>query len=650
MDYGRFFMLHPQADVTRKPVLFFYLPLRGGKGSRFPVYLAFYQNKINFYFDGHLKMPNDTEQETEQKNDTAEDKKYCLAENDLLLSLDLTPDPVAQERLNSLLADAFKRDFPIAKMDIDLNSDIGSEEFLFDVKTYKGLDVFNKKQGTTINPPPPSKKLLFRDLILDFLFEAGREDSVFSACKQFTHIKSLMNQSFFLTALMQKAEFYYLVENYNVKNPGYSFGGEKNIYKKKLIRAQNLWLNSLHQADSHKVINEGNNWFDDVETETECVFKTIIKQNIHKGDLAYKKALLKHQRNSAKWTLYRTAIFKAWSLLLTFILIGVSSVFDKMKNISIKKFALKITISLLALFVLFIIVFLVSKNIFVVLSILAIIYFVITLIFASIFRVLDIVLLRLMFLVAGATYFAFEIAGRFNYYFVKNTWTTFRLNFSFIPNWGLIIFILSILAVSYLILLDNEKKNHPNLSSGTSKWKVGVLMGFILFFSFTSNVLLMNTKHFRKELFEDNLLISEIWSQALGENKGQDNSKEFIEHSKNEHQVEHNLRYVFRERVSGIEKEKAPINELYELVDKMENPRFNHEREHLFNEYLTHIIVKDEHDTELYPLVEEHDIFGYKLHIVPPVLYFNIFLTLFLVVFIQVIIHHKKVVEGGHFE
>ena len=150
MDYGRFFMVHPKADVTRKPVLFFYMPLRGAKGSRFPIYLAFYQNKINFYFDGQLKFNN-------AKNKTNE---YSLSESDLILSLDLSPDPVSQERLNSLLADAYFRTFPIADADIDIKNIKKTNKTLYDVRYYKDLKVFNKINNK--NNDSSTKKISYR--------------------------------------------------------------------------------------------------------------------------------------------------------------------------------------------------------------------------------------------------------------------------------------------------------------------------------------------------------------------------------------------------------------------------------------------------------------------------------------------------------
>ena len=167
----------------------------------------------------------------------------------------------------------------------------------------------------------------------------------------------------------------------------------------------------------------------------------------------------------------------------------------------------------------------------------------------------------------------------------------------------------------------------------------------------------MNNFHFRKELFEENLVIDQIWTDALGENeKNIEKDNETHTHTRDINKVkykkqnenkEHKLRYVFKDTLTI---DRKALHSLRNLVDNMENPRYNHEREHKFNEYLTHIVVKDDHGNELYPLVEEHNVFGHKIYIVPPVLYFNIFLTLFLVVFFQVIIHHKKVIEGGHFE
>ena len=651
MDYGRFFMVHPNADVTRKPVLFFYLPLRGRKGSRFPIFLAFYQNKINFYFDGQLKF------KAEKDEGNTETEEYSLSESDLILSLDLTPDPVAQERLHSLLADAFKRKFPIAEnVYIDIKQDNNEiNRPLYEVKTYKDLDVFGGLKH--------SNKLSFKNLILDFLFEANRENSVFNACKQFAHIKYLMNQSLFLTALRRKAEFYYLVENYNHnENPSFVFSEywerdvnkniEFDIYQKKLVKAQKLWLETLHKSGSHKVVNKNNRWFENVEAETEKVFREIKNKKIEdgreQGNAKYRKKLNKQKSHSAKWLLYRTAIMKSWKILLGINIKIIECVIENIiapivkkmykllqyiLGLLVKKFMPLILLVLMILLGIFL-----AHNIYEVLFIILVGYILLSLGIAAKYYVFDIILMRLFFLVAGATYFAFEIATHFNYYLLKNTWTTFRLNFSFSPNLYLLGFTIIIIGSSYLILLDNERKNHPDLPSETSNRKVIVLIGLVLFFSAISNIAFMNTFHFRKELFEDNHVIDEIWTESVGK------SEEKQGHGK---LGKTELRYVYKGNKASNE---LLYNPIIKLVDADENPRNNSIREHLFNKYLTHIVVEDEHGKELYPLVKDYKVFGFTIHIVPPVLYFNILLTLFLVVFFQVIIHHKKVVEGGHFE
>jgi hypothetical protein len=578
-----------------------------------------------------------------------------------LFALHLHNDEVTHHKLNGHLRDLFTETYPLLN-EYDLikkpierstyckayHSVFAKEEKIYSFlkKIYTFLKPTKKEEQQDSNKVEQIK-LPYKELILDFLFDVYHSN-VFDNSPSFNNIKHLLKNVPILQAITHKAEFYFQINIYS--NVGiHNFN--HNFYTKELITAQNHWLETIQKEGNDNIIKDSNKWFNDVETETGEVFKhkkkklpnyikteenkeekqhLIIRynKNYKKG---YKETTKKNKKKSSRWLIQRSNILKAWettfdcnykcaAAVSIFILVNVLLyvLFGGVETFTAWTVILSYPVVLfLTLFPLLLIIFNWKKS------------------------HIDLLMLRLVFLVTGATFFAFEISKYFNESFVKNNWTYLYFNGEHSPNFGLMGLSAIVLIVNVGLLFSNERNSHPNLKGRSSNLifknkiylkKTGVLIVVILLIAFVTNTLLLNTFYFRKELFVENFLIDKIWTEAMDKtiDKKEDND---------------GLEYHFASINNSID------NTLNSLVLKTENPMYNQEREHLFNEYLTNIKVRYTNGAELYSLVKEHEImFGWKIKTVPSVLYINILITLFLVVFMQIVINRKKVVEGGHFE
>ncbi len=631
MDSGSFFELRENSDLLKGQILFSYTGFISDKGLQYPVVLVFNKEHIDFYFTGLISKENAVEGDYPEFIET------------LLFSLNLHKGKENISKLNDSLRDLFDKEFPVLPQFI-IYSGNDSRGKYDNHLTYANLDQFSANENI-------GEKLLYRTLILDFLFDVYHSD-VFDNCPGFTLIKQHLNEIPFIQAIKRKAEFYYQVTNNQPIEKLVTFDSTNSNYIDNLIKAQENWLDILQEEDSNKFINSDNKWFDDVETEVKNVLKIHfdpkyfkiedkraiilpqqiqVKTNNRKGFL--KKLFKKNQKpkyaEELKKRYYDFLSHQKGTTLKWFI--KRNSIIDAWRSTKLKWFGFTFAI-------------------FIVLLVFAIVYFIIQNKIYS-YHNSDLtdyywwflcgLLILILYVLVGdqkpiKNYFTglFELLMiPFGILMLSSSFIIFELtsfgnvDIILLSKISILLLFLTISLGLFLLLYNYEKKSHPNLNKKTSLKKVFSLLLIGLMFSFLANLIVLNYEY--KDFLGKYSLIDEIWKKAFDKTDSISNHKE---------ETFSNLKF-YASQVSDSAKIKK-------LISEKESSHVDAEKEEYFYLPLEQLIIT-RNGEKLYPVLKRINVLGFEIITLPSVLFINTFLTLLLAVLIQVVLNHKKFLEGG---
>lgn len=689
MDSGYFFKLRDEGNLLDKQILFSYTRIKSASKPEYPVFLVFNMERIDFFFHGQIFN-------TKEKRIKENIPKYEFVENHLF-SLNLHKGKENVAKLNNSFKELFNLKFPVIAdlkiLNAKENRQGNSHITYTDLKTFE-----NKGEHKTQNKSDQNITLFYRELLLDFLFDVYHSN-VFENSPVFTTIKQHLEEIPFIQAIKRKAEFYYQVENIKTEIDDkklITFDTTNSYYIVSLIKAQKNWLEMLQAEDSYQFINEENRWFDDVETE---VRKVLKKQVIQKLSVSKNQAsivhsnekessfeqLVNHKEISSQWFIKRNNIIDAWK-----------SAFDTYKlNISIDFFKLLGTVIPLAFLLEIInIIFNIEGltlihydlNWWILVALLSI-FIVLLLSFIYLpyltkqnskqFKLnhlvrlfYDLALIPFLILILTSSFVISELTSLDNHYFVltndfsviygilsalflililasvilylrkKIKWLEdtmhlsfiIILSFIFVPTVFYFIFHLvfwieiPVFIIGFIIvwiLYIDERKSYPKLASSTSWNKILSMLVVGLAFSFFSNLLILHFTY--KDYLDKFSLVDEIWKSALYPN-------------------ESSFDTTFRFNASNVPSEE--LKSIRAVLEMPVSPKKMAEKEEYFYTPLEKLTIY-KNGQEIYPVVKTLYIHGLKIITMPMVLIINTFLTLLLAVLIQVVLNHRKFLEGG---
>ena len=298
MDNGYFFKIREGSDLFKGQILFSYTGLKIENKPEYPVFMVFNHERINFYFTGLIKEEAHPREKKGPHPEFVENK---------LFSLNLHKGKENVLNLNDSLRVLFNSKFPVIKDVVITKTNNNRNKTDYHI-TYADLEKFS----INIKENEAGKKLYYRTLILDFLFDAYHSN-VFENSPAFTQIKQHLEEIPFIQAIKRKAEFYYQVKNNRVKEKFVTFDTTNSHYIENLTKAQQEWLEILQKEGSHKIINKDNRWFEDVETEGKEVFKKQLKiKDFARNWANYRNSLISQKNASLKWFIKRNNIRDAW--------------------------------------------------------------------------------------------------------------------------------------------------------------------------------------------------------------------------------------------------------------------------------------------------------------------------------------------------
>ena len=692
MDSGTYFELRESSDLLKGQILFSYTGIVSDKGLKYPVVLVFNKERIDFYFSGLIKT------------DTNESDYPEFIET-LLFSLNLHKGKENVSKLNDSLRDLFVQKFPVVK-DYVIYNGSNAKNSHEKHKTYaelKQLPPLDKKseKGSF------GEKLPYRVLLLDFLFDVYHSD-VFDNCPGFILIKQHLDEIPFIQAIKRKAEFYYQVEN-NRSNPIATFDTCKSLYIDKLVAAETSWLEILQAEDAHKIINPNNKWFSDVETEVSQILKENVAYKIREYNKqgqskdSHKFIQRPFRVSSFEWFIKRNNFIEAWKSTYNF----YEGWRRKKKEGSFLFLLFSILLLLITLFELVNIILTIegcNKLLFIRAIDLAPKFYSIIYILISLFLLIEFVYIILrsykklyasylrdfllfsykllmvsfLLLILTSAFLTFEVSSLGNKYLLiySNLFKNGTLNiillfliiyfvFSVIDKIGnkkksykiiigLILTIITI-AISFyklqinitqfliplflsslilVLLFFDERKNFPNLSPKTSYKKVLSMFIIGLIISFFSNLIVINFSY--KDYLEKFNFVDEIWNNAINEFHNP-----FVT-------IDGDTLMFDTSSLS-----KASKDEITDMVNKTESSKISANKEESYYALLEKLKIykKSKKDigkeSEFYPIVKTINIHGFKIITMPAVLFINTFLTLLLAVLIQIVLDHRRFLEGG---
>ena len=696
MEYGRFFAVNQTSRPEHKEVRFEYTAFRSKIGKKYPVYLVFQDDHINFYFNGYVK------------HEDAE--RYQLVETKLF-SLHLHNDKQTQKELEKELVKLYSVEFPFKKEYEVISANKKGNNSNNEIKNYKNLKVFS--------PDNKTNKIFYKNLILDFLQDFNHTD-VFDHCPQFSKIKHLIKESPFLYAIANKARYYFLIENYN-KNKIYNL--KENYYTKQLIKAQDDYLSILQNENNYHFLKKENNWFEDAETETRKVLdatKTIENtnyKNIKDNEVKVKKKFSNNKFKALEWFIGRNNIYRAWtihpkfkrlfftfgSIILLFIILFS---FDILAHWHINYYTI-IFLFLIKLFHDFISFspcieheevneqketnlrnFIFNK-------------------FTKFLKYfVKLINIPLIFLLIGSSFLVFEISSFYNNVYIHNNVSflfglllILLLTFIFIykffkhndynddclfkKHWKnaliltislfiigcynlnqyifsanltvlSIIFVLIFLSI-YGILFYNDRENHPNLAKKVTRHKTFSMLFYGLVISLFVNTLMYNGYY--KEFLEKYNYLGEMWEEAHYKEDNLKNELKNLHKTKNEENEEKKNHSLIKTKHNS-ELEFIYIgNELDEIKQKAKEPLSDEVSVYIDNHFypeLKNLYVAKKIRNKpvlLFPVLKEIELpLGIKLIVMPSVLFINTFLSLLVAVILQILFHKRKFLLGGEAE
>lgn len=288
MNYGRFFVLDKATtSLAQGMAVFNYKPLRAYQGDFngetpcYPIYIQITSHAIMFNIHYY-----DSNSEPKHLSDT-------------LFSLTLDETPAGQMRLTRELKESYNTLFPNRSVSNDYMFRLFSE-----LKVSDEEDHFSTLPVFGVNWPRSEVEgqlqvTFLRKLLLDFMFDFCHS-SVFENSSYYDSMHNCLQQNFYFTALLNKADFYYyrkIIEQAIKEGETVS---TLQFWASYLDRAEQNWLNSIRDSRSDEEFpvfpkwyetqktNEvgGRSWFELPEEEIRRVYYGEGRQSINSIRLA----------------------------------------------------------------------------------------------------------------------------------------------------------------------------------------------------------------------------------------------------------------------------------------------------------------------------------------------------------------------------
>jgi len=703
-----FFKPEDNNPFNGKVKIFYYTEIDTGDSEyKYPVYISFLGDTVYFRYFGYV-------------NDN--DGNNSLGEY-TLFKLHLNTSPATQKKLDEIVRSLYDNSFPLMS-DYQIPHE-NTHDLETPIRTYKDLECFSGTQNNernTTEEDEHTRKIFYKNLLLDFLYTVKNHPEIFSTDKAFDQIRHLLNDAPILQAISAKAEFYFYKENYINKNLHFNvFNNCVNQNIKNFQNALTNWLSIVQKPDSSNLI-KGETWFDDVETETRKVLENMPRikkidtgennQEIEKRNNfinEFNKNLFKQKEKTLEWFISRNNIFRAWFtfnkfkliffILLALILYFVTNVIFKINFQNKTIINIKYLLLLILLILLYDIKY--TKRYIDYLWTFAQFpqkkFFATLMSFSS--NISKLFMFRLWWLIAGASYFVFELTSFYNKHFIENDWT-YQLGF-------VILYILTSILI-FKILYYTNKESDTYLKNNSDFLKIFIFVLFpvlfftsilfymfsvifhtgidYIFFSFshhvktkifliiviisTFSILFNNDKKFHpnlsisttrnkmlsmffygiiisffmnvslyntfyKEYLERNNHLGRMWEHA--------NIKALDDNQKKHHENLYEYVYTGKKLDSIDSYSKRPLSDKVKVyIDDV-----------FYNELTNLYVYKKENikSKKLFPVLKEIDFFIFSgIKIMPSVLFINTFLTLFVASFFQFLLHRKRFMEGGELE
>lgn len=339
MHLGNFFSVDTSSDFTNGIIYFRYIPVcrkreqRKGSDSDYPIYLTITASSIIFFIQ-------------ERRNPDTRNQELIYSHTELF-HLPLSTNLRSRDNLRNIIRELFNK--PVTQLEHDFYSCRYTE--VKDDGTVKcKRPNFDKVPGTYANlklPENGSNKVsesynhnekyavTYRELILDFLFDL-EHSQVFKNSPHYEKMEQSLREDLFFSALAAKYDFYYKRKILRVELDTGKLDKAnviKTLYDDYYV-AHNQWLDILCLPQMVRIINEKNNWFEEIEKEQKNVLfpnddpvKQIRKNNLcYSVKSDYKESSLKsvfnpedfqdNLQNSTKWFLRRYDFFSSIRIAL----------------------------------------------------------------------------------------------------------------------------------------------------------------------------------------------------------------------------------------------------------------------------------------------------------------------------------------------
>ncbi len=339
MSNGQFFKLCNNSASQNGDLVYNYKKVYQKKSSiSYPVYVIFHKNRIGFYFTGEL-------------NRKKEDSKKTIGLDFLdtiLFELPYYEGNKTNNELNTTLDWIVNAEFPLAqKYSISKDVNFTNKSWYYnDDNIKKQLGFINNeedanlkfwqklgyrirrvwqylvhfKKGKNDNNGIRNdyEKLFLRELFLDFLFDFNHTE-LFKSSPYFSRAKSQLFQNFYFEATSAKLDFYY---NLYVSN--------NDKIKKVNSKVKDKWARVLMKSGAENIIHRKKNkkngnvnfyWFQDIEKELYSIYK---KTDVDSNDKANYSLWLAQRNNivssfSLIFNLEKFKSFPPWLLIISFI-------------------------------------------------------------------------------------------------------------------------------------------------------------------------------------------------------------------------------------------------------------------------------------------------------------------------------------------
>lgn len=266
MRTGLFFETDGEPISGKGNVYFTYLALKSPHD--YPISLRITDNSLEFQFIEDIQSARDDSRQHEYKE--------CLV---LRVPLDLSLHP--ELSVNPILGRK------------DIGFDVG-DLYSFDKK----FDIINSYRESvdlsTNNDKNKKQSELLHHLLMDFLYDFVHSD-VFSILPNYKHIKELIYRDVFLYALISKCEFHYQLNEFIDKyKESERENHEAKILARLLYSSEQKWLSIIHDKKYEEVFSIESIWFKNIEDEYSDVLfqskKAEYKRKIWYGILTKKSS------------------------------------------------------------------------------------------------------------------------------------------------------------------------------------------------------------------------------------------------------------------------------------------------------------------------------------------------------------------------